>query len=109
MTNTKAETNKTEAPVEKAITKTTTISSATVYPNPVVTNDINIKFNNMETGNYNLKLYNISGQLVATQSVKYASKDAGVIMKVDNGFVAGKYELKIEGNGKSINTSILKQ
>ena len=109
MTNTKAETNKTEAPVEKAIVKTTLKASATVYPNPVVSNDINIKFNNMETGNYNLRLYNISGQLVASQSVKYATKDAGVIMKVDNGFIAGKYELKIEGNGKSINASILKQ
>lgn len=109
MSNTKAETNKTEAPVEKAIVKTTLNASAIVYPNPVVGNDINVKFNNMETGNYNLKLYNISGQLVATQSVKYTTKDAGVIMKVDNGFVSGKYELKIEGNGKSINTSILKQ
>ncbi len=109
MTNTKAETNKKEATLEKPVVKPTLIASATVYPNPVVNNDINIKFNNMETGNYNLKLYNISGQLVASQSVKYATKDAGVIMKVDNGFVAGKYELKIDGNGKSINTSILKQ
>ena len=109
MTNTKAETNKKEATLEKAVVKPTLIASATVYPNPVVNNDINIKFNNMETGNYNLKLYNISGQLIASQSVKYATKDAGVIMKVDNGFVAGKYELKIDGNGKSINTSILKQ
>ena len=63
----------------------------------------------METGNYNLKLYNINGQLVASQCVKYSSKDAGVTMKVGNEFVVGKYELKIEGNGKSINTSILKK
>ena len=109
MTNTKSETNKTVTPVEKAVVKPTLIASTTVYPNPVVSNDINVKFNNMETGNYNLKLYNITGQLIATQSVKYSSKDAGVTMKVENGFVAGKYELKIEGNGKSINTSILKQ
>jgi hypothetical protein len=107
--NPKAETAKAETQDDKAIAKITTLSSATVYPNPVVSNDINVKFNNMETGNYNLKLYNITGQLIATQSVKYSSKDAGVTMKVENGFVAGKYELKIEGNGKSINTSILKQ
>jgi hypothetical protein len=107
--NPKAETAKAETQDNIALVKTTILSSATVYPNPVISNDINVKFNNMETGNYNLKLYNITGQLIATQSVKYSSKDAGVTMKVDNGFVAGKYELKIEGNGKSINTSILKQ
>jgi hypothetical protein len=65
MTNPKAETNKTETPVEKAIVKTTVQASVIVYPNPVVNNDINVKFNNMETGNYNLKLYNITGQLLS--------------------------------------------
>ncbi len=107
--NPKAETAKAETQDDKAIAKLTTISSATVYPNPVVSNDINIKFTNLETGNYNLKLYNINGQLIASQSLQYSSKDAGITMKVGNEFVVGKYELKIEGNGKSINTSILKQ
>lgn len=107
--NPKAETAKAETQDDKAIAKLTTLSSATVYPNPVVSNDINIKFTNLETGNYNLKLYNINGQLIASQSLQYSSKDAGITMKVGNEFVVGKYELKIEGNGKSINTSILKQ
>jgi hypothetical protein len=107
--NPKSETSKTVTQDDNVLVKTTTLASATVYPNPVVSNDINVKFNNMETGNYNLKLYNINGQLVASQSVKYSSKDAGVTMKVGNEFVVGKYELKIEGNGKSINTSILKK
>lgn len=107
--NTKAETAKAETQDEKAVIESTSLTSATVYPNPVVNNDIYVKFNNMETGNYNLRLYNINGQLVASQSVKYSSKDAGVTMKVGNEFIVGKYELKIEGNGKSINASILKQ
>ena len=85
------------------------VPSAVVYPNPVVSNDINIRFNNMELGAYTLKLYNITGQLVATQSIRYTSADASVIMKVKSGFAVGKYELKIEGQGKSINTSVLKQ
>ena len=107
--NPKAETAKADNQDENVKIKATTLPSAMVYPNPVVSNDINIKFNNMEPGNYNLKLYNINGQLVASQSVKYSSTDAGVTMKVGNEFVVGKYEVKIDGNGKSINTSILKQ
>ena len=83
--------------------------SVVVFPNPVTTNEINIKTNNLELGNYELKLYNLSGQLVTSKSVKVTSKSSVVKIKVPSGFSAGKYEIKIDGQGKSINTSVLKQ
>ena len=97
--------------VEESIAKPAvkSLSSILVYPNPISTNDINIKMNNMEAGSYMLKLYNIGGQLIATQSLTYNNNGANIQMKVDAGFTPGKYELKIEGQGKSISASVLKQ
>jgi hypothetical protein len=97
--------------VEESIVKPVvkSASSILVYPNPISTNDINIKLNNMEAGSYMLKLYNIGGQLIATQSLTYNNNGANIKMKVDAGFTPGKYELKIEGQGKSISASVLKQ
>jgi hypothetical protein len=84
-------------------------SSAVVYPNPVVNNNIQVKLNNVNPGMYQFKLYNITGQLVATQMVNYTTKESVVTMKVVGLFAAGKYELKIDGEGKTMNTSVLKQ
>jgi len=84
-------------------------SSAVVYPNPVVNNNIQVKLNNVNPGMYQFKLYNITGQLVATQMVNYTTKESVVTMKVVGLFTAGKYELKIDGEGKTMNTSVLKQ
>ena len=97
--------------VEESIVKPAvkSASSILIYPNPISTNDINIKLNNMEAGSYMLKLYNIGGQLIATQSLTYNNNGANIQMKVDAGFTPGKYELKIEGQGKSISASVLKQ
>ena len=80
-----------------------------IYPNPVIGNEINIKLNNMETGNYNLKLYNIAGQVVASQNAKYASKGSSMKLQMDRNLAPGKYEIKLEGNGKTLNTSLIKQ
>ncbi len=84
-------------------------SSAVVYPNPVVSNNIQVKLNNVNPGMYQFKLYNITGQLVATQMVNYTTKESVVTMKVVGLFIPGKYELKIDGEGKTMNTSVLKQ
>ncbi len=83
--------------------------SAVVYPNPVVSQIVNFKMNGMEQGKYNVKLYSITGQLVANENITYAGKDEELVLKVNNSFVPGKYELKIEGQGKSLTTSVLKQ
>ena len=85
-----------------------TTATAVVYPNPVISNEIKFNLNNVGVGNYILTLYNIKGQLIASQTIKYSPNSGTITMKVNNGFTPGKYELKIAGEGKSISTSVLK-
>lgn len=84
-------------------------TTAVVFPNPVTTNDISIKLNNTDAGIYTLKLFNINGQMISNKQMNYSSKGQILTMKIDNGFVPGKYELKIEGQGKTMVSSIIKQ
>jgi hypothetical protein len=106
---------KTTTPVVQPVTKTTTKSTvieqatATVYPNPVTGNNINFKMEHMPAGKYKLNLYNINGQLIATQEVKFNGTTSNQVMNVQNGFTPGRYDLRIEGQGKRISTSVLKQ
>lgn len=86
-----------------------TAPTAVVYPNPVVTDNISYQLKGMEAGRYAVKLYNISGQLIHTTSLQYSGNGEVLTLKVNSGFTPGKYELRIDGMGKTANTSVLKQ
>lgn len=84
-------------------------TNAIVFPNPVTSNEINVSMNNAEAGVYTLKLFNITGQLISSKQINYTTKGQVMKMKIDNGFAPGKYDLKIEGQGKSMVSSLIKQ
>lgn len=94
---------------EKKSVKAEQASEAVVYPNPVTGNDINISLTHLVSGNYTVKIYSVIGQLVAAKPVRINSASGNVKLSVPAGFAPGKYEVKIEGEGKVINTSLIKQ
>jgi len=93
----------------KKINGVTSTASVNVYPNPVTGDLIKFAMNNLKSGNYTMKLYNITGQLVATQPLKKAVGNMTATMTVPTTLPAGKYDLKIEGEGTVINTSLIKE
>ena len=86
-----------------------TITSMVVYPNPVVSKTINVKVNQLGKGHFSLNLYNINGQLISAQAINSTSDNSIIKMNVPGNFSTGKYQLKLEGEGKTMTTSFLKK
>jgi hypothetical protein len=90
---------------DKQVTNTAKIR---VYPNPVPANTIHLNMNNMKAGRYELSLYNTNGQQIAHQVLEYAGQNSPVQMTVKGNFTPGRYELKCEGRGASLNCPVIK-
>ena len=82
---------------------------AMVYPNPVTGNEIQVRMSNVKSGSYEAKVYSITGQLVTTKRLMYNETDGSFKIKTTRSMVAGKYDLKIEGEGVNIHIPIIRQ
>ncbi|MEP7165182.1 MAG: ice-binding family protein [Ferruginibacter sp.] len=85
------------------------VSSIVVYPNPVTGNDISVQFNNVTKGNYTMQLFNAAGELTATKTIRHTETTSLETFKLDERFIAGKYELKLTGEAIELNISIIKR
>jgi hypothetical protein len=70
------------------------IMEAIAYPNPAI-NQLNVKFNSMDAGNYSIRLVDLSGRLVINNNGA-ASKGANLINLDLNGLAKGVYMLHVE-------------
>ncbi len=80
-----------------------------VYPNPVTDNRINVQFNKMATGKYEVTLYNGKGAALITKSVSYDGNAASYYLALNNTIAAGAYTLTVRddlGNIKHTQTVI---
>ncbi len=77
------------------------------YPNPVIDNNINLRLNNVQKGNYNVSLTNSLGQLVYNKLIQHTGGTATYNLPVNN-LVKGIYHLQIGGNGIKIIKQVLK-
>ena len=66
-----------------------------VYPNPVTSNKVNIRFTNMTQGNYSLQLLQADGKLVQQQIVAIPAPAYEYGMVLSKTVAAGYYVLKI--------------
>ncbi len=82
---------------------------AMVYPNPVTGNEIQVRMSNVKSGSYEAKVYSITGQLITTKRLMYNETDGSFKIKTTRSMVAGKYDLKIEGEGVNIHIPIIRQ
>jgi len=81
-----------------------------IFPNPVLQGaDIKLQIDNMPNGNYNLVLYDISGNAVLNKQLKIDSNSLIESLKRDQRFAPGIYVININGNGKSLSTSCVVQ
>lgn len=67
-----------------------------VYPNPVTGNYINLQMKNQPSGVYEMKLFNLFGQPVLTQTVKHDLLQGSETIKLLNNIPKGIYQLQIK-------------
>lgn len=80
-----------------------TKSSITVYPNPVVDQQINIRFSNMAKGHYRVELSTRQGQVVYTGSKYIDQQNATHTIKLNIVLAAGNYQLSVTAeNGERV-------
>ena len=71
-------------------------TGVSIFPNPVIGNTIGLAFNNMEAGQYQVKLINTSGQILFVKNISHLN---GVLMEhldFTNNLAIGFYEVEVK-------------
>ena len=80
-----------------------TNASITVYPNPVVDQQINVRLINMAKGHYKVELINKQGQVVYSGSKYIGQQHATHTIRLNNVLAAGNYQLSVTAeNGERV-------
>ncbi len=69
-----------------------------IYPNPVISNEITIEFNNVPTGIYKAKLIGSAGETIYIKILNHQGGSSSQKMVIDAHLPAGNYTLQILGN-----------
>lgn len=69
--------------------------SISIYPNPVKGSTIGVQLNNIESGKYTVKLFNISGQEVWKSTIPHNGNNGIVNLQLNKKISAGNYELQL--------------
>lgn len=77
------------------INKNVSVKSFGIYPNPVRNNSINLKFDNISSGNYVLNIYNSIGQKVTSKQISHNASDATYNIILDNSVASGLYKVSL--------------
>jgi len=70
-----------------------------VYPNPVIDHRVTLQFNNMEKGEYSIRLINSMGQVVSTSKITHAGGNASLSILLDNTVSKGNYIMQVFKQG----------
>ena len=65
----------------------------TVYPNPVTGKQLQVRFNDVQAGNYQLNLLNAAGQLIYRGVVNVTTGTFAKAIQLSNDVAAGRYDL----------------
>jgi hypothetical protein len=83
------------------VTVGTASQSLTIYPNPVMDGIINLRFNNMPEGIYNVQVTTLSGQQVAKEVVNNSGENSSQNITLGKNINKGVYQLEIIGPDNS--------
>ncbi|MEP7080740.1 MAG: T9SS type A sorting domain-containing protein, partial [Ginsengibacter sp.] len=67
----------------------------TVYPNPVKDNNIQLKFGEQESANYNIRLINVDGKVLFTKAIRHMAGTNIESIKPETRIAHGIYQLEI--------------
>ena len=71
-----------------------------IYPNPVLDRQLNIRFDEMKKGIYQLRMINTTGQLIFSTSINHAGSTAIHTVLPTKIFADGTYRIEITGPDK---------
>ena len=75
-------------------------SKIQIYPNPVSNNQFTLQFGKIPTGNYNVELTNVTGQIVMQRAVNVQSEDQVEIINIRSSMARGVYLVKVSSSNK---------
>ncbi len=78
------------------------MGSVNIYPNPVTNNNVNVQFENMPTGKYNLQLMQTDGKLIHQEIISISSATFKQRLKLNSKIAGGYYILRIAKDDKSV-------
>jgi hypothetical protein len=77
-----------------------------IYPNPVSNNQFTLQFGKIATGNYNIEMTNVTGQLVMQRTVNVQAEDQVETISIKSSMARGVYLVKVIGRN---NEAVLSQ
>ena len=83
------------------------IASIAVYPNPLVGAKLNVSFNNLEAGKYNITVYNMLGAKVVEKSMTHNGGSTVEQLSINSHLAAGTYTVHVSNaNGVSYQSQV---
>ena len=95
--------------VSAKINKKTATQSITIYGNIVKNNIITMQLNNIEKGNYQVKLFNMDGQLLKKVTLQHNGGNVSQSFSTDSYLPSGKYQLQLSGKQLSLTVGFIKE
>ena len=95
--------------VHAKINKNTATQSITIYGNTVKNNIITMQLNNIEKGNYQVKLFNMDGQLLKKVTLQHNGGNVSQSFSTDSYLPSGKYQLQLSGKLLSLTVGFIKE
>lgn len=84
--------------------------SIIVYPNPVVSQDVSLRLQDIPNGSYQLRVMNHQGQIVYNSRYQHVQgKQAQLRISLPSGLAPGVYEISLENGKWKKTTSLIKQ
>jgi hypothetical protein len=73
----------------------------TVSPNPVKGNSFTLQFSNEATGKYEVRLVNVTGQVLYNKTIQHAGGNASQLFTLPSQIISGVYQLEVIAPDKS--------
>ena len=84
-------------------------SSISVYPNPIVGNQLSLMLQNIHSGNYDLYLLDMTSRKIPLQNITHSGNDGVIQIKFGNNISKGIYRLVMIGENETLNTPVIIQ
>lgn len=81
-----------------------TSKGISIYPNPVIGNTIELAFNNLAEGKYNIRLINTLGQIMMVKQLIHGAGNSMETLTPNNKLTPGIYQLEITAPDQHIST-----